>query len=194
MPISYSTLDNQFRFRPAFHGAALRTQVYPEAASSNFRYGEAVILSGDSVANMATRPSAGAVSSSLSAGQLILGYALADATGTTGNPVPVLLAQDVEVLLRVYNATATNAELQDIALGDTAEPFRYNADSGNKNVFTVISDAPNGTAAINKFVITEKYSPDLTGTNATLVGEQAATATYGLVWAKVRDSLTVQGQ
>ncbi len=194
MPITYSTLDNQFRFRPAFPGAAIRTELRPEAASSNFRYGEAVILSGESVTQIATRPSSGAVSSSLSAGTLIYGWALANATGTTGNPVPILLAKDVEVLLRVYNATATNAELQDVAIGDLAEIFRYNADSSNNNVFTVISDAPNGTAAINKVVIKQKYSQSDTSTNAIFVGEQAATDTYGLVWCQVRDSLTVEGQ
>jgi hypothetical protein len=194
MPITFSALNNQFRYRPAA-GAVPRTKVFPEAASADFRYGEAVILSSsggvDSVTQLATAPSAGAVSSSVADGQLLLGWAMADASGTTGTPIPVILAKDVEVLLRVYNATAANSELADVAIGDHAELFRYKGTDVATNIFTVCSAAPNGTAGINQVKIVEKYSQDLSSTNDNLVGEQATGDDYGLVWVAARDSQVV---
>lgn len=184
--INYSALNNQFRFRPAFPGAALQTKAFPEAASCNFRYGEAVILSSSggvhSVTQLATAPSAGSVSSSVADGQLLLGWALKDATGVTGTPCPILLARNVEVLLRIYNATATSAEARDVAPGDKAELFRYKGTDVATNIFTVASDAPNATAGINMVKLVELYAMDYSSTNANLVGEQGVADTYGLGW------------
>lgn len=188
--INYSALNNQFRFRPAFSGAALQTKVYPEAASCNFRYGEAVILSSSggvhSVANLATAPAAGAVSSSVADGQLLLGWALKDSTGVTGTPCPILLAKNVQVLLRLYAAAGTDAELRDASPGDHAELFRYKGTDVATNIFTVASAAPNGTAGINMVRIVDYYNQDLSSTNANLVGEQGVADTYGLVWVEAR--------
>lgn len=193
--INYSALNFQWRFRPAFSGAALQTKEFPEAASCDFRYGEAVILSSSggvhSVAPLATAPAAGAISSSVSDGQLLLGWALANASGTTGAMVPVLLAQNVQALVRVYNATATDSELRDVAPGDHAELFRYKGTDHATNIFTVCSAAPNGTAGINQVKIVDYYSPNLTSTNASLVGEQVVSDTYGLVWVEARPTQVV---
>jgi hypothetical protein len=195
LPITFSALNNQFRWRPAFAGAAIRTKVFPEAASADFRYGEAVILSSssgvNSVTQLATAPAAGAVSSSVADGQLLLGWALKDATGTTGTPCPVLLAKDVEVLVRLYNATASSAEAADVAMGDHTELFRYKGTDVATNIFTVCTAAPNGTAGINMCKIVGVYSQDLSSTNANLVGEQATGDDYGLVWIAARDSQVV---
>lgn len=195
MPITFSALNNQFRYRPANSGAALRTKVFPEAASCDFRYGEAVILSSsggvDSVIQLATAPAAGAVSSSVADGQLLLGWALADSTGVTGNPIPVLLAKDVEVLVRVYAASGANAELRDVSPGDHCELFRYKGTDVATNIFTVCSAAANATAGINMCKVVAYYSPDYSSTNDALVGDQVVSDTYGLVWIAARDSQVV---
>lgn len=197
MPINTSVLDNQWRWRPAASGSGCRTKYFPEAASSNFKYGEPVIVttSGgvDYVTQMITRPSAGNVSGSLAATDFLLGWALAPATTTTGSPIPVLLAKDVEVLLRVYNATASASEPQDVAVGDLAEIFRFNPNDATNNTFAVISAAPNGTDGINKMIVVEKYSVDMRATNAAFAGEQDNADDYGLVWATVRPAFTAQG-
>lgn len=194
--ITYSALTNQFRWRPAFSNAAIITREYPEAASCDFRYGEAVILSSsggvNSVTQLATAPAAGAVSSSVNDGQLLLGWALKDASGTTGEPCPILLASNVDVLMHVYAATATDAELRDVAPGDHAELFRYKGTDVATNIFTVCSAAPNGTAGINQVQIVEYYSPNYSSTNANLVGEQVVSDTYGLVWVRARGTQVVR--
>lgn len=195
MPITFSALTNQFRWRPAFSGAAIETRTYPEAASADFRYGEAVILSSSggvhSVAGLATAPAAGAVSSSVSDGQLLLGYALKDASGVTGTPCPILMARNVQVLMHLYAAAATDAELRDAAPGDLAELFRYKGTDVATNIFTVASAAPNGTAGINMVKIVDYYTPDYSSTNALLGGEQVVSDTYGLVWVQARETQLV---
>jgi len=199
MPINLSTLDNQFRFRPALNGGGLRTKIYPEVANANFRYGEPVIINSsggvDYVQHITTLGGTNLPSASLAAGTLILGFALANASNsaTAGNPVPILLAQGCEVLTRIYNGTSTNSELQDVNVGDKAEIFRFQKGATTTDVFMVISDAPNGTDGINKVVVTEKYSLNNT-VNPAFLGEQATTDTYGLVWVSVRPTLSVQGQ
>jgi len=195
MPINFSALNSQFRWRPAFSGAAIQTKDYPEAASADFRYGEAVILSSSggvhSVTQLATAPAAGAVSSSVADGQLLLGYALRDSTGVTGTPIPILLARNVQVLMRLYNATSTSAELRDVSPGDHAELFRYKGTDVATNIFTVASDAANGTAGINMVKVVDYYSPNYYSTNNLLGGEQAVTDTYGLVWVQARETQIV---
>jgi hypothetical protein len=191
--ITFNELNNQFRWRPAFSGAALRTVTKPEAASSDFKYGEPVTLSSGSVTQVATAPSAGADSSNVADTVIIYGFALADATGTTGNEVPILLAENVEVLCRVYDDsgdTASDAELQDVAVGDLAPIRRYKASSGG-NIFMVVGAAASGTAAENKVVIMEKYSEYVSSSRP---GEQVAGDDYGLVWVRMRDAYTTQGQ
>jgi hypothetical protein len=200
MPITLSSLDNQFRFRPALNGGGLRTKIYPEAASSNFRYGEPVIISTsggvDYVTQIATLPSANSASTSLGASVLVLGFALANSTGTTGSPIPVLLAQGTEVLTRVFNSGGgASAEVQDVAVGDVAELFRYRAGTGTTDVFMVISDAPNGTypfTLVNKAIVVERYSVNNSAVNPAFLGEQAPTDTYGLVWVAIRPGAMAQ--
>jgi hypothetical protein len=189
MPIDFNTLNDQFRWRPRMEGAG-RTKVYPEASGADFDENEPVIITTsagvDYVTQIATMPSAGAESASIDDAALIVGFAKKAATGVAGTPIPVLLAQDIEVLVRLYNDTAASAEVQDVAAGDLAEPFRYLPTSGP--AFMVLSAAPNGTDAKNKFVITERYNIDNSSVNSALRGEQAITDDYGLVWAAVRST------
>ena len=147
-------------------------QHYAEAASSDFKKGELVILSSGSVTQLTTAPAALAVSAVLNtANVLVIGMALADASGTTGTSIPVLVADaNTEFCLRIYAAAATDAQLQDVAVGDRAELQRYN-DGGS--IQTVVSAAPDATAEENQVVITEKPTAE------------AATDEYAWVWCKV---------
>lgn len=154
---------------------------FPEAASCDFSYGEPVILSTESVANLATAPAALAVSSSVAENQKILGWALAPATGTTGNRIAVALANDNTVALGfVYAAAATNAQEQDVAVYDTCELFRYLPATGADFV-TFVSASANATAGINSAYIYEKFGGPQ--------GTQPATSEYAAVWYGIRPSL-----
>lgn len=193
MPINFNELSRiPLILRPVGAGPT-SNMVMPEAASSNFRRGEIVILSTsagiDYCANMATRPASGAASSSVSTGQLYLGFALDDAAGVTGTPINIAPANRVECLMRVYASPASAAEIQDVAISDLGEFFRYNIDSSNLNVIPVISAAPNGTDGINGGVIVGKYDLNMASTNSLLVGEQAIDDDYGLVWVRIRSTL-----
>jgi len=187
LPGAYSsgTLPKTPRWRTADGAGGSSTRHYPEAASQTFQHGELVGLnSSGQVINLGTivDPGAGLESASLVAGDLVLGMALASANNTTAsttNNIPVILATDnVEFFLRLYNDTATDAQLQDVAVGDKAELFRYN---GAGDIQTVCSAAPSGTDGINKVVITEK--PD----------DRSATDQYPGVWVKVRSALQTLG-
>lgn len=196
MPIGFSTLNKQVYFRPQPGVSAIRSLTYPEAASSDFRKGELLLISTsggvDYVTQSVTIPSSNdTVSSSLAEGDLILGFAGKDYSGTTGDPVPVIPAEDVEILCRLYNSTDTSAQVQDVAIGDKCEFFRYR-DSNILDTYPVVSAAPNGTDGINKGVIVGRYSlEDGTISNN---GEQGLTDTYGLVWVRIRPTLSVFGR
>lgn len=171
----------------------VKTRLLNEAASQTYDRGELVSLNASgAVTNLGTAadPSANAVSASMSASAqgtpstLVAGMALkaagnlSAATTSIQDAVPVVEASaHVEFLMRVYNATRTSAEVQDVAVGDAAELFRYAGASISTTVRdcqTVISAAPNGTDGINKVVITN------------IPREWAATDQYPPVWCMVR--------
>lgn len=165
-----TALASETRYRT---GSGCATIVhYPETASSDFKKGELVILSSGGVTQLATAPAALAVSAVLNTSLVpVVGMALADASGTTGALCPILVANaDTEFCLRVYAAAATDAQLQDVAIGDAAELQRYN--SGG-TIQTVVSAAPDSTLTDNQVIITEKPSVE------------AATDEYAWVWVKV---------
>lgn len=195
MPIAFSTLDKQTRLRPMPGLDTYQSIDYPEAASADFQEGEIVVISTsggvDYVTHSVTAPAAGAVSASLAAGDLVLGIALKGATGTTGTKIPVALANEVEVLTRIYAAAAADAQVQDVAVGDLAELFRYKATSGG-GIFMVASAAANGTDGINKVSIVERY--DLNDGTDSNDGNQGLTDTYAMAWVRFRPTLTVFGR
>jgi hypothetical protein len=179
------TLPKTVRWRLKSGSGTVPQKAFPEAASQTFQKDELVGLnSSGQVINLGTLadPGAAAISASLAAGDLVLGLALTSASNTTASTtdnIDVILATDnVEFFLRVYNATPANAELQDVAIGDLAEPFRYN---GAGDIQTVISAAPNGTDLINKMVITDKNADD------------SATDQYPGVWCSIRNALQTLG-
>jgi len=187
LPGSYSsgTLPKTPLWRTADSSGAVETRAFPEAASQTFQVGELVGLnSSGQVINLGTKadPSAAGVSSSLQASDLVLGMALTSASNgsasTTPNISVIVATGNTQFFLRVYNATATSAELQDVVIGDKAELFRYN---GAGDIQTVISDAANGTDGINKVIVVEKPAG------------ASATDQYPGVWVRVRSAYQALG-
>lgn len=180
------TLPKTPLWRTADSSGAVETRAFPEAASQTFQVGELVGLnSSGQVINLGTKadPSAAGVSSSLAAGDLVLGMALTSAANAasasaTPNISVIVATPNTQFFLRIYNATATSAELQDVAIGDKAELFRYN---GAGDIQTVISDAPNGTDTINKVLVVEKPAG------------ASATDQYPGVWVRVRSAYQALG-
>lgn len=144
----------------------------PVKSGATFQAFELVTMTSNEVDNLGALadPSAAAITASLADGDLVLGMALQGASGNS--TVDIIMADDnVEFLLRLYNATATSAEKQDVKIGDLTELFRYN---GAGDIQTVCSPAPNGTDGINKGVITE------------LPDARSATDQFPGVWVKIR--------
>lgn len=157
----------------------------PEAASQTFQVGELVsINSSGQVINLGGKsdPTATNVSSDLGTTRLtdqVLGMALTAASNgsaSTSNNIEIVPATGNDFFLRVYNSTATDAELQDVQVGDFAELYRYN---GAGDIQTVISAAPDGS--VDKVQIVEK--PD----------DRSATDQFPGVWVRVRPAWAVFG-
>lgn len=167
-----TAISKETRWRTGVQQA--RQILVPEASGADFKKYELVKLSSGKVTQIATAPSALGVSSSVSDGDLILGMALKDASGTVDTLIPIVVANDfTDFLLRIHNSTATAAQEQDVTLSDLAELFRYAGESTSA-IQTVVSAAPNGTNGINQVRVVEK-----------LAG-QPDTAEYGWVWVNVR--------
>lgn len=167
-----TAISKETRWRNRNGGQCAQILV-PEASGADFKKFELVKLSSGKVTQIATAPSALAVSSSVTDGDLILGMALKDASGTVDTPIPIVLADDLnDFLLRIHNSTATSAQEQDVTLSDLAELFRYAMATSHYQ--TVVSAAPNGTNGINQVRIIEK-----------LAGQPDA-AEYAWVWVNVR--------
>ena len=162
-------------------------RLFREAASQTFQAEELVSLdSSGNVINMGTLadPSAASVSAALVAGDFILGMAKNAASNLSAisptKNIAVVVADDTfKFFCRVYNSTATSAELQDVALGDLASFKRYN---GAGDIQTVITDAADGTDAVNKGVVLEKPN-DLSDTDQ-----------YPGVWVGIRSAYRALGR
>lgn len=94
--------------RTIIPGAQVPSIAYPEAASQSFNAGDFVTLASGAI-TLATA-TAGATSTSLAG--IVLGMALAPATGTTGNLIPVALAAPgVQFSLPVCSGTASSTSV-----------------------------------------------------------------------------------
>jgi len=171
-------------WRPTANGTGCWTRPIPEAASSTFQIGELVSdTTSDTVTMLGglANPGNSTLTSSLGTTartDSIRGLALQSASGTTGALVDVVQG-DFEVFLRVYSATATNAETQDIKVGDLAEVFRWQ--DANGVIQTVISPAKNATDGINKVQIVE------------IPADRSATDQFPGVWVRIRPAWNVLG-
>lgn len=181
---STTALSKEWRYRST--SGSFKIDHYPEAASSDFKKGEVVVISSGSVKHQvpgSAAPAAKAVSAAVTDGDTVLGWALADASGTTGTMIPILIANDdTEALGRIHDAAspsvATDSQLQDVVVGDLAELRRYN---DGASIQTVLTAAPSGTAGLNQAVITEKPSAE------------AATDEYAWVWYKIKAATRALG-
>lgn len=186
-----NTLPKGLKWRPASGGGGIRTVRLPEAASQTFDAFELVSLdSSGNVTNLFAKsdPAANAVTSSASASAagspatLVIGMTLTPASNlgsaSTTNNIEIIVADDnAEFLIRVYNATGSSAEMQDVLVGDRAELFRYGGASISSTIRdcqTVISDSANATDGINKVVVAE------------IPADLVAADQYPGVWVKVR--------
>lgn len=161
-----------------------------EAASQDFDIHE--LVSFDSSGNVTklnalAAPAANAVSASGAASAvatnstLIIGMTKTAASNSgsasTTRNIEVLPSWAYEFLVRVYAATSTDAQVQDVLVGDRVAFQRYGGASISSTVRdcqTVATAAPDGTDAINKGRIVE-IDPDF-----------AATDQYPPVWVQVR--------
>ena len=181
MPISINPSAMDMSGTLMFRGN-WRSKIFLEAASADFDAGEAVILSGDDVAQSDTAPGANAFSSKLADNVRILGFALEDASGTTGAPVLINLPMDssAEVLLRVGSTTTgSDQEVQDIAIGDLAPCYRYTSSAATGSKTRTTAGPAAAGSGEDKFVVRQKYGYKLQGGN---VSEQVAGDDFALAW------------
>lgn len=164
-------------WRPTANGTGCWTRPVPEAAGCTFQRGELV---SDTTSNEVTmlgdlaNPGNSTLTASLGTTvrtDSIRGIALQAASGTTGALVDVVQG-DFEVFLRVYAASSTDAETQDIKAGDYCEVFRWQ--DANGVIQTVLSAAKNVTDGLNKVQVVE------------VPAERSATDKYPGVWVRVR--------
>lgn len=180
MPINFSALDNQWRWRPSASGTGCRTKYFAEAAGANFRYGEpvgiVVVAKTDMVTQLAPLPESNESYTTMPDDAILLGWSLANPTGVVGSPIPVLLAKDVEVLVRSVDSTLKFDK------GDVVRLVRYRG-LGDHDLFATL--APAEASGPLGYVVVERYAPPL-------VSEDDIPS--NLYWIRPRDVFTVQGQ
>jgi len=189
MYIAPNTLNATGLVRGRFGmGGSFNQKQYTVAASQTIYAGDVLALTVGSAGVLTVQqsiaaPSAGSVT--LSGGNLpILGVALnpvtANASGvdtSTGQTAVVNVAlfdASLELLLRIYNATASASQQQDLTLGVPYQFGRYTPSSGNP--FYVLST----TTTNGELVYVENYL------------ESSVTDTYGPVWTRIAISETIQ--
>ena len=129
----------------------------------------------------------------------MLGYATHDATGTTGAIAEYILCDHkVEILTRVYNATAASSKLSTgtYVMGTLMNPGRV---TGNTTSFVYSSVILATAANLAHLVITGYYDLQM-GTVGTYgsdtaptfaAGEQTTDDTYPLVWVRHNDTVAI---
>lgn len=153
----------------------------PVAASQTIKRGDFLKLSSGAAAQAITAPAATATLSTDGGSVVILGVALSDITTgasvTDADRVQVAIADDdLQVALRLYSSTATNAEVQDAVLGGAT-------------VYELERYAPAVSTAVNWYVV-DIASGTTTQTAAQLIyaarnPESGVDDDYGIVWVKV---------
>ncbi len=181
-----ATFDKFIRVRPR-HGFRLTQREVTIAASQSIKKGD--ILAKTSGANTYEQaialPGTDNTASSGSGGNLpIFGIAAApivtgsggseDTTGRTTIPVWVF-DDNLEVAMRIYNATASSAEPRDLALGTTYQFIRWRGASASQWWYALIVTTTNG-----EFVFMERH------------GGSADDDDYGVVWVRTQISETVR--
>lgn len=168
-------------------GGSFNQKQFNVAASQTIKAGDILKFTGGAgvitVEQSITAPSA--LSATLSGGNAVtLGIALNSVTSnssgvdTSSNLQAVvnvaILDASLEIGLRIYNATAANAELQDLTLGTTYQYARY-TDANSDSFYCLSTTTTNG-----ELVYVEPYEGSAAGDD------------YGVAWCRIAISETIQ--
>lgn len=185
MPGAPGVLDKVVRIRPAQGGAgAFNQKDLVVATSQNIKMFDIVSLSSGLVQQSISLPGSNSTATASGGNLPTLGIALADivttsagietATGRTTIPVAIL-DSNLEALFRIYNATAANAQQQDITIGTNYQFVRYRGATSAIWFYGLSTTTTNGEL---KYV-----EPS---------AESAVTDNYGMVWVRAALSDTVR--
>ncbi|AIE86984.1 hypothetical protein [Fimbriimonas ginsengisoli] len=185
MPGAPGALDKVIRLRPSQgSGGAFNQKEEQVANSQTIRYGDIVSLSSGKVQQSIALPGSNNTASSASGGTLpIYGIALADiATNSAGteastgrNTIPVaVFDSNLELLVRIYNATPSSSTQAALSLGTTYQFVRYRGADANTWWYMV------STTSTGEFKFVEASAESQTSDN------------YGMVWLRTILSDTVR--
>lgn len=186
--VAPNTLNRVCLMRGRFGmGGSFNQKPFAVAASQTIKQGDILAFTGGAgvltVQQSISAPSVG--SATLSGGNLpIVGVALNNVTSnsagvdaTTGQTAVcnvAILDASLEIGIRIYNATGSNAELQDLTIGTTYQFARYTA-TGGDSFYCLSTTTTNG-----ELVYVEPY-----------LGSAAADD-YGVAWCRIAISETIQ--
>lgn len=196
MSISYfqpSTLQPLKQWRPANNQLQPRQESWTVGTSQTIQYGDLLILSsGLAVQALATPGSDNTLTTS--GGNIqVLGMAISNiTTDSNGNDLTtapgytltqvqvVILDNNVDFLLRCYNATASATQLQDLTRGTGYLLGRWRVTS--TNVFYVFLTTTSG----GEFLYMEPFGTQVQNNAGSL--EQSITDTYAAVWGRMKST------
>ena len=135
-----NVFDKYAEVRSALGGVTPQEVSFPVAASQNIKKGDILSLSSGAVQQAIALPGADNTATASGGNLPIVGIAGADITtdatgyetnaGVSRNTIPVIIFDNnTQLGLRVWNATATNAEYQDVAVGTAYQFARYRLNS-----------------------------------------------------------------
>ncbi len=180
-----STLNNGFNFRPMIANGTIREEQATVAASTTIQRGDILALSSGQVVQAIALPGSNN-SVSLSGGNLaIYGVALGSiATNASGvdtssgfniTTIPVaVFDNNLEVMYRLYNATASNTNPPDVTIGTAYQFGRWRGASASEWFYVISTTTTNGEM---RYV--EAYGLNL----------QQDTDTYTPMWVKPINSV-----
>ena len=180
-----NTLDKAWFVRPAQGcGGSFNQKEYTVAASTSIKRGDILSFSSSQLVQSIALPGSNNTASSTSGGSLgLVGVAMADiVTGSDGleavtgrSTIPVAIFDgNLELAMRIYNATASSAEPQDISFGTTYEFVRYRGGSATDWWYML------STTTTGEFMPVERYAGSLAGDD------------YGLMWVRAALSDTTR--
>jgi hypothetical protein len=177
------TFDKFVRIRPKNGNGCFNTKVLTVAASQTIKMYDIVSLSSSNVQQAISLPGADTTGTASGGNLAELGIALAPITtassgvetATGRTQIPVAIWDDnLEVAMRIYNATAANAELQDLTLGTSYQFQRWRQTSTNW-WYSLIVTTTNGELRFSDYYAGSNVADD-----------------YGIAWVRAILSDTVR--
>lgn len=171
--------------------ADLNIQVFPVAASQTIKAGDFLNVSSGALAQALALPGSNGTATASGAGQTVWGVAMEDCitnssgqfvnaagqpdgTGRVGLQIAVV-DDTLNALVRIFNATASSAEQQDVVLGTNYELVRYRVTADNWFYAMGTTTTNPNTKLVEKSI---ESTPD---------------EDYGWVWIKVLAANRVNG-